>query len=50
MNQILDNGYSSTEYNEGEFKYRFSVILNRAFSFLRLLKSDGRLLKLLIPA
>jgi hypothetical protein len=36
VSNFLDNKYASTEY-------RFSAILNHAFSFVRLLRSDGRL-------
>jgi hypothetical protein len=32
------------------FKYSFSAILNHAFSFIRFLGSDGRLMEILIPA
>jgi hypothetical protein len=43
---FLDNRYSSTEYNGCLFKHPFSTILNPAFSFIRLLRSDGRLIKI----
>jgi hypothetical protein len=48
MNCFLDNRYSSTEYNECVVKYHFGATLNRAFSFIRYLRSEGRLLKILI--
>jgi hypothetical protein len=49
MSHFLDNKYLSTEQIECVFKYHFSSILNCAFSFSRLLRSDGRLLNILIP-
>jgi hypothetical protein len=49
MSHFLDNKYSSTKYNACVFKYCSSAILKHAFSFVRLLRSDGRLLKILIP-
>jgi hypothetical protein len=50
MCYFLENKYSSAEYNECMIKYRFSAILNCALSFIKLLRSDGRLLKIFIPA
>jgi hypothetical protein len=44
-----NNTYSSTEHYKCVNKYPFSAILNRAFSFIKLLISDGSLLKILIP-
>jgi hypothetical protein len=50
MSQFLDSKYSSTEWNECVFKYYSGAILNPAFSFIRLLRSDGRLMNILFPA
>jgi hypothetical protein len=50
MSHFLDNRYSSTEKNEYVFKYCFSAILNCVFSFIRLFRSDGKLLNIFIPA
>jgi hypothetical protein len=49
VSHFLDNRYSSARA-ECVFGHRFGAILNRVFSFMRLSKSDGRLLKILIPA
>jgi hypothetical protein len=46
---VLGNKNLSAEKNECVFKYRFSATLNSSFSFIRILRLDGRLLKMLMP-
>jgi hypothetical protein len=47
---FLEDRNSATEQSECKFKHLCSATLNCVFSFIRLMRLDGRLLKMLMPA
>ena len=46
----LHKNHSSTQYKERVFKYLLNATLNCVFSFLRLVRPSGKVLKVSIPA